>query len=107
MVWDSAALQKRPLPDTMELVSMIERRAFLRTLTAATACGPLAHRAAAAPATPQRLAVVTTEWRYPSHAWHMAERFLAGYPLDGRWHHPALKVVSAYVDQRPDNDLSR
>lgn len=27
-----------------------------------------------------RLAVLTTEWRYHSHAWHMAERFLAGYP---------------------------
>lgn len=36
----------------------------------------------------------------------MAERFLAGYPLRGRWHKPGLDVVSAYVDQRPDDDLS-
>jgi hypothetical protein len=36
----------------------------------------------------------------------MAERFLAGYPLRGRWHKPAIDVVSAYVDQRPDDDLS-
>jgi hypothetical protein len=53
------------------------------------------------------MAVVTTEWRYHSHAWHMAERFLVGYPLGGQWHQPGLKVVSACVDQRPANDLSR
>jgi hypothetical protein len=37
----------------------------------------------------------------------MAERFLAGYPVKGRWHKPALDVVSAYVDQFPKNDLSK
>ncbi len=53
------------------------------------------------------MAVVTTEWRYHSHAWHMAERFLVGYPINGRWHHPPFDVVAAYVDQFPKNDLSR
>jgi hypothetical protein len=53
------------------------------------------------------MAVVTTEWRYRSHAWHMAERFLVGYPISGKWHKPGLDVVSAYVDQKPKNDLSR
>ena len=55
----------------------------------------------------KRLAIVTTEWRYPSHAWHMAERFLVGYPVNGHWHHPPFDVVGAYVDQTPKNDLSR
>lgn len=55
----------------------------------------------------KRLAVITTEWRYHSHAWHMAERFLVGYPIQGRWHKPELEVVSAYVDQFPENDLSK
>jgi hypothetical protein len=55
----------------------------------------------------KRMAIVTTEWRYHCHAWHMAERFLVGYPIAGRWHEPELEVVSAYVDQFPDNDLSR
>lgn len=55
----------------------------------------------------KRLAVVTTEWRYHSHAWHMAERFLVGYPNNGRWHAPPLDVVSSYVDQFPENDLAR
>jgi hypothetical protein len=55
----------------------------------------------------KRLAVVTTVWRYKSHAWHMAERFLHGYPRDGKWYRPPIDVVSAYVDQQPDGDLSK
>ena len=55
----------------------------------------------------KRLAVVTTEWRYHSHAWHMGTRFLVGYPMNGSWHKPGLDVVSLYVDQTPESDLSR
>jgi hypothetical protein len=55
----------------------------------------------------KKMAIVTTEWRFHSHAWHMGERFLVGYPLRGKWHRPGLEVVSAYVDQKPPNDLSR
>lgn len=54
----------------------------------------------------KRLAVVTTQWRYHSHAWHMAERFLVGYPRGGHWHRPPLQAVSAYVDQHPEGDLA-
>ena len=85
---------------------MLNRRNFL----AASGGLALGLGAASAFAFPdprrKRLAVVTTSWRYRTHAWHMAERFLAGYPLRGRWHKPAIDVVSAYVDQRPDDDLS-
>lgn len=42
-----------------------------------------------------------------SHAHHMGDRFLVGYPLNGVWHHPDIDVVSAYIDQFPENDLSR
>jgi hypothetical protein len=55
----------------------------------------------------KKMAVITTLWNYHSHAWHMAERFLAGYPREGKWHHPPFEVVSAYVDQQPEDDLSR
>src|SRR5215468_10844394 len=55
----------------------------------------------------KKLVIVTTEWRVRSHAWHMGERFLVGYPIDGKWHRPPLDVVSVYVDQTPANDLSR
>src|SRR5690242_1320827 len=84
---------------------MISRRTFL----AATGVGltaPAWSRSDDRPAR-KKLAVVTTEWRYRSHAWHMAERFLVGYPVKGQWHTPGLEVVSAYVDQTPANDLSR
>ena len=90
---------------------MLTRRAFLGGAGAAWMAG-----AAGTPGAPgmqpesgrrRRLAVITTEWRFHSHAWHMAERFLVGYPIEGRWHRPPIDLVSAYVDQHPENDLSR
>lgn len=83
---------------------MITRRTFLGALAGGLAASPLLQASAGKFG---RLAIVTTEWRYHSHAWHMGERFLVGYPIDGRWHRPSLKVVSAYVDQQPENDLSQ
>lgn len=96
---------------------MPTRRDFLQAFGATLAAAPLlsadapaiADDAKSAPAessAPKRLAVVTTLWNYKSHAWHMAERFLAGYPHNGRWHRSPFHVVSAYVDQRPEADLS-
>jgi hypothetical protein len=55
----------------------------------------------------KRMAIVTTEFRHRSHGQHMGDRFLVGYPMDGRWHKPGLDVVSLYVDQKPTGDLSR
>ena len=52
------------------------------------------------------MAIVTTVWRYLSHAQHMGDRFLVGYPYEGRWHRPAIDVVSLYVDQKPEDDQS-
>ena len=54
----------------------------------------------------QRIAVITTVYRYLSHAQHEADRILVGYPRDGKWHRPDMKIVSLYVDQRPEGDLS-
>lgn len=92
---------------------MPTRRRFL-TAAGASAISAIGATSMARPATQQdekqaqrkRLAVVTTEWRSMSHAWHMAERFLHGYPINGRWHRPPLDMVAAYVDQKPENDLS-
>jgi hypothetical protein len=55
----------------------------------------------------KRLAIVTTIWRYESHAQHMGDRFLVGYPWNGRWHKPEMDVVSLYVDQKPQGDQSQ
>ncbi|MCY3551425.1 MAG: hypothetical protein OXH39_13275 [Candidatus Poribacteria bacterium] len=54
----------------------------------------------------KRIAVVTTIYRYLSHAQHFADRFLVGYPKEGRWHRPDMKVVSLYVDQKPEGEQS-
>jgi hypothetical protein len=85
---------------------MITRRAFLGTASAAFLPG-VGTATAQQPVAKKKLAVVTNIWTYRSHAWHMAERFLHGYPVEGKWHHPPVEVVSAYVDQTPDSDLSR
>jgi hypothetical protein len=55
----------------------------------------------------KKLAIITTVWDWRSHANHMGERFLNGYPLNGRWHRAEMDVVGVYVDQQPEGDLSR
>lgn len=85
---------------------MFPRRTFLGAMGAGL-IGSQIGWAETAATDKKKIAVITTEWRYGSHAWHMAERFLVGYPKNGRWHQPNFTVVSAYVDQFPENDLSR
>jgi hypothetical protein len=55
---------------------------------------------------PLRIAIVATICRHLSHAQHIGDRFLVGYPYKGRWHRPDAQVVSLYVDQRPEGDQS-
>ena len=55
---------------------------------------------------PKRIAVIATIYKYLSHAQHFADRFLVGYPIEGRWRRPNARVVSLYVDQRPMGDQS-
>ncbi len=55
---------------------------------------------------PLRIAMITTIYRYLSHAQHMGDRFLVGYPRAGRWHRPNARIVSLYVDQHPEGDQS-
>jgi len=55
---------------------------------------------------PKRIAIIATVFRPLSHAQHIGDRFMVGYPFAGEWHQPNTKVVSLYVDQKPANDLS-
>src|SRR5260221_10810734 len=86
---------------------MISRRGFVGAVAAGVAGGEWLSAAEPLKAGRKKLAVVTTVWTYHSHAWHMAERFLHGYPQEGKWHRPEFEVVAAYVDQKPEGDLSR
>ena len=63
---------------------MLTRRTFLET--AALAAAPQAR--------PVRIAIIATIYRLQSHAQHMGDRFLVGYPHDGAWHQPPMKVAS-------------
>lgn len=55
----------------------------------------------------KNIAAIVTEYRWLSHAQVICDRFLMGYALSGRHHDPGARIVSMYVDQFPENDLSR
>jgi hypothetical protein len=55
---------------------------------------------------PKRIAIIASIYRYLSHAQHMGDRFLIGYPLNGAWHKGDVEVVSLYVHQKPTGDQS-
>jgi len=80
---------------------MLTRREFLQTGAAAAG---LLLPGAEVPI--KRLAIIATVYKYLSHAQHIGDRFLVGYPYAGDWQKPAIKVVSLYVDQKPEGDLS-
>ena len=80
------------------------RRTFLAGTAATLALGPSA--LAAARYRP-KIAALTTIYHKYSHSQHIVDRFLDGYGWEGRHHRPAMDVVSLYVEQVGDNDLSR
>ena len=53
-----------------------------------------------------KIAAITTEFRKYSHTQHIVDRFLEGYGWEGKHHVPEMDLVSLYVDQRPEGDLS-
>jgi hypothetical protein len=54
-----------------------------------------------------KIAAICTEVRKYAHAQHFLDRFLEGYGWDSRHHRPPFDLVSLYVDQVPEGDLSR
>jgi len=48
---------------------------------------------------PVRLAILGSVYRHGSNMQTIADRFLVGYPFEGDWYSPNVKVVSMYVDQ--------
>ena len=56
---------------------------------------------------PKRIAILATEVRKYSHAQHFIDRFLEGYGWHGRHHRPPMELASIYVDQFPEDDLTR
>ena len=54
-----------------------------------------------------KIAALTTIYYKYSHSEHFIDRFLEGYGWEGEHHHPPMDVVSLYVEQVGQNDLSR
>lgn len=95
-----------------EPTSSFSRREFLRRVGAAAPLLPATLTTfgqTAATAAPKRktVALIATEVRPIAHAEHFIDRFLEGYGWQGKWHHPAVDLVSLYVDQFPEKDLAR
>jgi hypothetical protein len=82
----------------------MNRRTFIQATAGAIAAAPFV---GAATRKRKRVAILITEVRKHSHGQHFLDRFLEGYGWRGAWHHPEVELVSIYVDQFPENDLSR
>jgi hypothetical protein len=55
---------------------------------------------------PGRIAMINSEYRFKSHAYHIGRRFMEGYDREGFLHQPAQRVVRMFNDKHPANDLS-
>lgn len=71
-----------------------------RQLLTAAAAAPVA-LAAGRP----KIAAIVTEYRKYLHGQHIVDRFLEGYGWNGEHHHPAMDLVSLYVEQHREGDL--
>src|SRR5579859_7483705 len=79
------------------------RRDFLAGAATTLVLGNVARAAESRP----KIAALTTIFHKYSHSEHIVDRFLEGYGWEGRHHRPPMDVVSLYVEQVGENDLSR
>ena len=79
------------------------RRDFLAGMVATMPPGEARHPVGRRP----RIAALTTVYYKYSHSQHIIDRFLDGYGWESGHHRPPMDVVSLYVEQVGDNDLSR
>ena len=77
--------------------AIMKRRAFLATGAAAWAAEP----------PPKRIAAIITEYRPGSHADVIIGKYLEGFNQDERPPYPRSKIVSMFLEQFPDQDISR
>ncbi len=75
----------------------MKRRVFLATGVAALAADP----------PPKRIAAIITEYRPGSHADVIIGKYLEGFNQDERPPYPRSKIVSLFLEQFPDQDISR
>src|SRR5882757_9874875 len=108
---DSFPPNRSPLP--VPRGAMHTRREFLfhsaMLAGAAASAGRLSaeERAeeSAAARKPGRIAMINSEYRFKSHAYHIGRRFMEGYDREGFLHRPSQRVVRMFNDKHPANDL--
>ncbi len=54
-----------------------------------------------------KIAAIATIYHKYSHAQHIVDRFLEGYGWNSRHHYPEMDLVSLYVEQVKENDISK
>lgn len=90
--------------------NLAARRKFLASLAAAGA-GSFAHGPSLGADPPEqrkpRIASINSIYRFRSHAYHIAGRFIFGYNREGVHHQPPFQLVRMYNDQYPVDDLGR
>jgi hypothetical protein len=77
-----------------------------RELLASMAAAPIAVRVQRRSTRPKLSAICTAYFKY-SHAQHIVDRFLEGYGWNGTWHYPSMDLVSIYIDQIREDDVSK
>jgi hypothetical protein len=82
---------------------MISRRELLAGIPLAGFAQKGSRPAAGRP----KIAAVVNVYHKFSHAQHIVDRFLEGYGWNSEHHHPAMDLVSLYVQQIGADDLSR
>src|SRR5438309_189294 len=84
------------------------RTTLTRRQTLAAGCAMLATpEIHASRRRPRRIAAITTVYPHNSHADVLLSRLLEGENLDFHSRRPDLELVSLYVDQFPQTDISR
>jgi hypothetical protein len=90
---------------TTEQTGALTRRALLSSVPIGfTAAGALASGAVGTRL--PRIAAIVTVYRKKSHGQGIVDRLLDGYGWENHHHHPGLEVVSLYVDQKSQGDLT-
>ena len=85
----------------------ISRRTVLAGVPSAMLLGTALQTGATRPQQRPKIAALVSEFRKYSHGQNIVDRLLEGYGWESRHHRPALDVVSLYIDQFPESDLSR
>ena len=105
-----SSAQTSGLSRPAQLATAHTRRDFLiksaALAGAAFAGNPQAGAAPDAPRKGGRIAMINSEYRFKSHAYHFGRRFMEGYEREGFHHQPSQTVVRMFNDKHPANDLS-